>query len=195
MREHNRGNPTVAARWRMKAKEIALEMNDARFLDMPEFGRLPKVLLPGERVIAITSGTMHAATSLIALTNRRIVMLDTRITFVGADSLVAVPVLKEVAIGLSEASGRLVGHIGITHGSIVVDDGTTTWRFRGIPNTTVKRFLEKLDQATASLSCSAKAEESPSQADEQSRIEFLDKLRSQGLISDDEYVDLQKPRQ
>lgn len=191
MREDASDHPSAAAQWRMRAKEIALEMDDDRFLNLPELSKLPEALLPGESVLAITSGAMHAATSLIALTDRRVVMLDMGTMMIGEG---AVPVLKKESIELGEVSDRLVGHMGFTHGAIVVDDGMSIWRFWRIPNDTVNRFLEKLGQATASLSCSGIVDDGPAQSEERSRIEFLDRLFGQGLITDDEFVELQKSR-
>lgn len=182
---------SAAARWRLRCKDIALDMDDARFLEVPEFRELHGIVLPGERALAITSGEMHAATSLIALTDQRIIMLASSLMLAGD---CAVPVLDMETIDLNKLAGHLAGRRGITCGSIVVDCGKRTWRFWGIPNVTVTRFLQRLEQATEALK-SGLVQESRAQKSNRSRIEVLDTLRGQGLLTDDEFFELQKLHQ
>jgi len=190
MSEPNGHFSSQDAQWRLHCESLAESMGDRRFLSTVELRSLQKYLRQDESTLAITNGKLHAATPLLVLTNRRLLMLERVCNAIPAESgILPIYAIRQHSISLEDSAGVLTASCGLSRGSLTIKDGETEWRFWDVPNETIVRFMEKLKRALESVGVRP-AELSISHISARSRM--LDCLRAQGLLTDEEFVRLQQ---
>lgn len=105
-----------------------------------ELARMHEVLGPHEDLITYTTGQLDGNTWLVALTDRRILMLDNRL-FTG---------MEQHFIELSHVNS-ITTNRGIVFGEIAIQDGATTRTITNVPKKAVNRFVNSARDAIVAL--------------------------------------------
>lgn len=105
-----------------------------------ELARMHEVLGPDEDLITYTTGQLGDNTWLVALTDRRILMLDNRL-FTG---------MEQHFIELRHVNA-ITTNRGIVFGEIAIQDGATTRTITNVPKKAVNRFVNSARDAIAAL--------------------------------------------
>lgn len=105
-----------------------------------ELARMHEVLGPNEDLITYTTGQLDGNTWLVALTDRRILMLDNRL-FTG---------MEQHFIELSHVNS-ITTNRGIVFGEIAIQDGATTRTITNVPKKAVNRFVNSARDAIVEL--------------------------------------------
>lgn len=105
-----------------------------------ELARMHEVLGPDEDLITYTTGHLDGNTWLVALTDRRILMLDNRL-FTG---------MEQHFIELNHVNA-ITTNRGIVFGEIAIQDGANTRTITNVPKKAVNRFVNSARDAIAVL--------------------------------------------
>ena len=105
-----------------------------------ELARMHEILGPNEDLITYTTGQLDGNTWLVALTDRRILMLDNRL-FTG---------MEQHFIELSHVNS-ITTNRGIVFGEIAIQDGATTRTITNVPKKAVNRFVNSARDAIVEL--------------------------------------------
>ena len=156
---------------------IAKEMGDHRFFTGKELRQLPKMLAPGEPVIAFVSGYMSKETWLVVLTDRRILMIDKNM-FIGGE---------QISISLEKVS-TVEAQTGLLFGDLRIEDSSNEHVVKNIMKHAAERFAdrvrEQMELRRTSGFAPAAAAAPP---DRYSQLERLDGLRQSGALSQEEF--------
>jgi len=153
-----------------------------------EIRYLPQILIEGEQILALTSGFMQNRTWLAVCTNRRVLFLD-RGMFFG---------LRQVQMNLDRIQA-IDSAFGIAFGSIRVWDGASSMNISLVLKSSVAPFVKTVQESMdkykrlmvhdiASATSSAHTAVNPTQATMLSELERLAKLKTDGHLSEAEYV-------
>lgn len=159
---------------------IAQEMGDARFFTRKELNHLPEVLMEGEQVLAFSSGIMEKKTWLIALTDKRIILLDKGMFFG----------LKQIFIDLDKVNA-ISGEAGIFFGKIIIQDGAKIHTIDNVFKKTVVRFTNKVRDAIENRKTGITQQAQENFAANEaiiSQLERLVELKNQGFLNDEEFA-------
>jgi len=161
---------------------IAKEMGDHRFFTGKELRSLPKMLAPGEPVIAFVSGYMAKETWLVVLTDRRILMIDKNM-FIGGEQI-SIPLEKVNAV---EAQTHLI------LGELRIEDSVNEHVVRNVMKHAAERFADKVREQMELRRAGGFAPATPAAPDRYAQLERLDGLRQSGALSQEEF-DREKAR-
>jgi hypothetical protein len=162
---------------------IAIEMGDNRFFTWKELAHLPRILSNWEQILAFTSGYMDGNTWLIALTDKRVILLDTGM-FVG---------LKQQSIDLDKVTS-VSAETGFLHGKIVIEASSSKQVIDHVKKATVIPFTNKVRDAISARKVTASDNsKAPPSDDLISKLERLGSLLERGIISQSEFAE-QKAR-
>lgn len=168
------------AELKVEYNRIAREMGDDMFFTKKELNYLPEVLMDGEQVLAFSSGLMEGTTWLIALTDKRVILLDKGM-FIG---------LKQICIDLDKVNA-VSGETGIFFGKIIIQDGAKIHTIDNVSKKTVLRFTNKvrdtIEQRKQGYSNPSPANFATNEA-VISQLERLAALKAQGVITEEEFA-------
>lgn len=153
--------------------------NDSGFFTSKEFLHFPKIAMPGEAPIAVSSGKMDGKTWLIILTNQRVIFLDKGMFFG----------VKQVAVDLSTISS-VGGQTKILSGQIVIAAGGHTYTVENVPKKNVIPFTNMVKQAMEDLRQGRGASANQPQTTSNDPLEQLERLASlkeKGIITEEEF--------
>jgi hypothetical protein len=177
--------PTINEIW----AQINALPNKYIFNTSKEIRYLPKILIAGEKILALTSGYMNNRTWLAVCTNRRVLFLD-RGMFYG---------LRQVQMNLDRIQA-IESDFGLAFGSIRVWDGASSIHISLVLKSSVAPFVKTVQESMDSYKrlmvhdlASAAAIAHPTvdplhhgspMLDE---LERLAKLKADGHLSEEEY--------
>ncbi len=113
-------------------KRIAAEIGDDQFFTKKELNHLPEVLFDGEQILAFTSGLMDNNTWLIALTDRRMILLDKGMLYG----------LKQTKLWLDRINS-VTCETGMLFGTIKVQVGLDNEKISNVPKMAAFGFAAK----------------------------------------------------
>ena len=161
------------------------------FYTRKEIRYLPKVLNEGERILSLTSGFMSNRTWLAVCTNRRVLFLD-RGMFFG---------LRQLQMNLDRIQS-IDSSFGLVFGTIRVWDGAAAMSIGLVLKPTVMPFVKTVQDAmdkykrmmvhelaaSASNAHRTATDTGSIQNHMISELERLGKMKSEGLLSDEEFA-------
>ena len=147
-----------------------------------EIKELPNILHEDEELLYITSGLLDGTTWLISCTSKRIIFLDKGMIFG----------LKQKEIPLDKINS-IEQKTGLVLGEIHIWDGASKMEIKSISKKTVKPMVDALNEAIQKYKNRANGfQQSAGQASNEddviSKIEKLSKLKEQGIISEEEFL-------
>jgi hypothetical protein len=154
-----------------------------------EIRYLPKILIDGEMILALTSGFMNNRTWLAVCTNRRVLFLDRGI-FYG---------LRQVQMNLDRIQA-IESEFGLAFGSIRVWDGASSMHISLVLKSSVAPFVKTVQESMdkykrmmvhdlASVASQAHTAVNPTHPNTMlSELERLTKLKTDGHLSEAEYT-------
>ena len=127
-------------------RRLATEVGDMQFLVRGELQSLPEVMMPGELLLWFASGVLWSTGkdegkggyTLIALTDRRILILDKR--FLGGVQTISIDLDRINSI--SGDTGLIIGT-----GSVKIQDGGDERKIAWMDNSTIQPFVTRVQQA------------------------------------------------
>ena len=154
-----------------------------------EIRYLPKILIAGEKILALTSGYMNNRTWLAVCTNRRVLFLD-RGMFYG---------LRQVQMNLDRIQA-IESEFGLAFGSIRVWDGASSMNISLVLKASVAPFVKTVqesmdhykrlmvhDLATAAAIAHPTVDPLKHTSPMLDELERLAKLKADGHLSEEEY--------
>ncbi|WP_237673672.1 PH domain-containing protein [Vreelandella profundi] len=161
-------------------KRIAAEMGDDSFFTKKEMNHLPDAMNEGEQLLGFASGLMDNNTWLIALTDKRILLLDKGM-FYG---------LSQTEFTLSNVSA-VSYETGLLMGKLVIQVASVKHTITQVPKKAVSSFAERTRRALTALNSSPISSTAPqiSEDDIVSKLERLANLRDRGILDDAEFAD------
>lgn len=163
--------------------ELAQEVGDNRLFTKGERKHLPEVMMPDELLLWMASGVLQSTGVegktgghvLIALTDRRILILDKRL-FAGTQT---------IAIDLDKINS-ITGDTGFFLGSFKIQDGGHERKVGRVPNETVTPFVQRVQKAIEDRKI-AQRRPHVGGTDRVSQLERLADLWERRMLTDDEY--------
>lgn len=160
-------------------REIAIASGDVKFFTRREIAYLPELIAKDEELIRYVSGTLGANTWLIALTNRRIILVNVGLIY-GVEHKF-IPLDKVNAIS---------GKEGMLLGKIFIRDGAGEHMIENVQKQCVGNFVKAAQIALDSIGSRSPGTSGLAAAPHESRydkIEKLFRLKEIGAISDAEF--------
>lgn len=164
-------------------RRIAGEMGDHKFFTGKEMRHLPELLGQGEQVFAIVSGFMDNETWAVALTDQRILMLDTNM-FIGKN---------QRSIGLDKINTIEVDS-GLVTGRIYIEDANDRHEIRNVMKGAAEKFVLKTREVMERRRVGSHGYDPTPAAPVDptstrlANLERLDNLRRSGGLSEEEYA-------
>ncbi len=146
-----------------------------------EIKYLPEVIDESETICAITSGLYNGNTWLIVVTQKRVLFLDKGMLYG----------LKQVEIPIKQISG-ITHHVGLVLGKIEVASSGTIKVIEAIKKEDVGRVAYVISELVSMSSQTSFAERDEPKDDSISQLERLAKLKEQGIINEDEFIQQKK---
>ena len=170
-------------------RRLAAEVGDDRLMTAGERKHLPEVMMPDELLLWTSSGILKSTgkegksggMALIALTDRRILILDKRL-FAGTQT---------IAIDLDKVNS-ITGDTGMFFGGFKIQDGGDERDVGQVAKASVMPFVERVQQAIEARKIELRrpAEPAPaSDGDVVSQLERLAELKERGILTDDEFAE------
>ena len=140
-----------------------------------EIKSLPDVLSDNEQIKYLTSGWMDGNTWLITCTDKRVIFLDKGLVYG----------MKQVEIPL-EKINSITQKTGLMFGEMHIWDGASKMQIRNVAKTTVKPFVDAVNQA---IEDNKKQNAAPQQQsiDIAGQLEKLAGLKEKGILSEEEF--------
>lgn len=166
-------------------RELAAEVGDDRVMTGGERKHLPNVMMPDELLLWTSSGILKSTgkegksggMALIALTDRRILILDKRL-FAGTQT---------IAIDLDKVNS-ITGDTGMFFGGFKIQDGGDERDVGQVSKATVLPFVQRVQQAIEARKTELRQPAAaPAQDDIVSKLERLADLRERGVLNDAEF--------
>ncbi|MFV9064943.1 PH domain-containing protein [Serratia fonticola] len=162
-------------------KRLSALVGDAPIATKKEFYHLPEILRHGEQVIAIASGSMDGNTWLIALTEKRVILLDKGMLW----GVKQVDVNLEDIVSVGAKTGMILGNITIsTSGQNYTI--LNVYKKAVIPFTNLVNEAKDKIKKTATNHTNNKSTESP--LDIVGQLERLASLKEKGILSESEFI-------
>jgi hypothetical protein len=155
---------------------------DSGFFTKKEFLHFPKIAMPNETPIAISSGQMDGKTWLIILTNHRVIFLDKGMFFG----------LKQIALNLSHISS-VGGQTKILFGQIVIAADGHTYTVENVNKDNVIPFTNMVKEAMEATKLkqnganSQQTQQPTTNNDPYEQLEKLASLKEKGVITEEEF--------
>lgn len=170
---------------RDEIRRIAGEMGDHKFFTGKEMNRLPELLGAGESVEAICSGYMNDKTWVVALTDQRILMIDSNF-LLG---------ITQMSIGLDKVNSIEVKS-GMFTGEIHIEDGANEHQIRNIMKGAAEKFVLRTREVMERRRIGSHGYDphpvAATPADPTTtrlaNLERLDNLRKSGGLTEEEYA-------
>ncbi len=169
-------------------RDLATESGDNRILTGGEREHLPKVMMPDELLLWTSSGALqstgpegkHGGIALIALTDRRILILDKRL-FAG---------IQTIAIDLDKVNS-ITGDTGMFFGGFKIQDGGYERAVGHVAKKSVLPFVQRVQRAIEARKIEQRQElmePAPPQDDDiVSKLERLAALKDREILTDAEF--------
>ena len=155
-----------------------------------EIRYLPKIMIEGEQVLALTSGFMNNRTWLAVCTNRRVLFLDRGIFFG----------LRQIQMNLDRVQA-IESEFGLAFGSIRVWDGASSMNISMILKSSIAPFVKTVqesmdkykrlmvhDLASAATRAHPTSDPNKNASPMLDELERLAKLKADGHLSEEEYA-------
>lgn len=170
-------------------RQLAAEVGDDRIMTAGERKHLPDVMMPDELLLWTSSGILKSTgkegksggMALIALTDRRILILDKRL-FAGTQT---------IAIDLDKVNS-ITGDTGMFFGGFKIQDSGNERDVGQVAKASVMPFVERVQQAIEARKSEARRMVEPaptSNGDIVSQLERLAELKERGILTDDEFAE------
>nr|WP_290693735.1 PH domain-containing protein [Halomonas sp. UBA3074] len=164
---------------KVEYKRIADEMFDDSFFSKKELNHLPDAMNEGEQLICFTSGYLDFNPWLIALTDRRVLMLCKGMVYG----------LKHIEFNLADVYS-ISYKTGIMNGTLYLQVGTDDHAITNLPKKAAPLFAQHARKALHALTLPAPSvSKAPSDNDDISKLERLAALHYRGVINDTEFAE------
>jgi hypothetical protein len=157
-------------------KQIAALPDRYVFWTQKEIRALPKILVEGERILALTSGFMNKSTWLLVCTDSRLIFLN-RGMFFG---------LRQIQIPLERVQS--IDHsFVLVFGNISVWDGASSVGIGMVLKSSIMPFVRATEEAMSAIKRQGKRSASTPTHDIASQLERLAALRDRGVLTLEEF--------
>lgn len=164
---------------KLEYKRIANEMCDDSFFSKRELNHIPDAMNVGEELICFTSGYLGYNPWLIALTDKRVLMLSKCMVYG----------LKQIEFNLANVYS-VSYETGMMNGTVYLQVGTDDHAITNLPKKAAPLFAQNVREALHALTLPTTiVSQEPSDNDIVSKLERLAALHERGVINDAEFLD------
>lgn len=167
-------------------KQIARIKNYYIFFTEKEIRYLPEIMAPDERILALTSGYANKDTWLLVCTNRQVIFCNRGMIYGTEQYMMPLQRIQSI----DSQTGIFFGHIRVWDGAKAIEVGTI-WK------SSIPPFVKTVQEAMNAVNNGQplpglSQPQSAVGVDVASQLEKLAKLKSQGVLTDDEFESQKK---